>query len=261
MRCRSLATLILIIAGSSNLQAQPVLLQIKPRAGDTLSLSIEQRVEITAGEAEAMRRMTTITQVFSHAVVNQATSHGAEVTALTDSIRTVSFPGGKALPLKKIEVKEGSMRLRVSTDGGAEVLDAGRNRQLAAALGPMPATLSSKAVSVGDTWNREMRIPIAGEEGATGRVRATFQLDSLGRNGDIAFISMHGKLSHDHSDGSISELDGSMTGSMQLDRRLAWITETRATIDVTSMMKPRRGEQPLRVHTRVTQLIKAAPIK
>src|SRR4051812_45762522 len=156
MRYRPLATLALIIAGSTTLQAQPVLLQIKPHAGDTLSLRLEQKVEITAGVAEAMRRMTTVTQVFSHAVVNHASSQSAEVTALTDSIRTVTFPGGKAPPLKRIAVKEGSMRLRVSTDGGAEVVDAGKNTQLATALGPMPATLSSKAVSIGDKWDCEM---------------------------------------------------------------------------------------------------------
>lgn len=260
MRFRALGVLSLIAAGASLAEAQPVLLQIRPRAGDTLGVRLEQRVEISGGSTDNMRRMTTVTQVFSRAIVTRATAQGAEVTALTDSIRTASFSGARTPPLHRVSVQESQMRLHVSTDGGAEVIDAGKNTQLATAFGPMPATLSGKAVAVGDRWDREMRIPITGEAGAMGRVRATFQLDSLGRNGDIAYISMRGKLTHDHRDGSLSELEGSMTGSIQLDRRAAWITETRATIDVTSTMRGRDG-QPMRLRTRVTQLVKATPIR
>jgi hypothetical protein len=94
-----------------------------------------------------------------------------------------------------------------------------------------------------------------------GLVRATFQLDSLGRNGDIAYITMRGTLSHDHRDGSNSELEGFMTGSLQLDRRLAWITDSRAEIDVTTMFRAPAGADAMRVRTRVTQLLKAAPAR
>ena len=90
-----------------------------------------------------------------------------------------------------------------------------------------------------------------------GMVRATFRLDSLGRNGDIAYISMKGTLSHDHRDGSNSELEGWMSGTMQLDRRLAWITDTRAIIDVESMVRPATGGQPMRVRTKITQVLRA----
>ena len=65
-----------------------------------------------------------------------------------------------------------------------------------------------------------MRIPISGEAGAMGRVHARFHLDSLSHNGDIAFISMNGKLSHDHKDGSTSELDGSMDELVRQSRKL-----------------------------------------
>src|SRR5689334_23262358 len=85
----------LILAAGSTIDAQPVLLQIRPHVGDTIAVQLEQRLEITTGAGESMRRMTTVTQVFSHAIVNRTTSHGAEVTALTDSIRTATFPGGR----------------------------------------------------------------------------------------------------------------------------------------------------------------------
>jgi len=247
-----------MLAAVTAADAQPVLLQIKPHAGDTIAVKVEQRLEITGGSGEAMRRLTTVTQVFSHAFVTRTTSRGAEVTALTDSIRTATFAGGRTPPLKRATVKDPSMRLRFSTDGGAELLEGGRSAHLATAFGPMPATLSGKAVSEGDSWDREMRIPINGEDGAMGRVHARFHLDSLGRNGDIAFISMNGKLSHDHKDGSTSELDGSMTADIQLDRRLGWITDTRAVIDVTSTVRGRDG-QPMKIRTKVTQQLKATP--
>ena len=47
-----------------------------------------------------------------------------------------------------------------------------------------------------------------------------------------------------------------MTGSLELDRRLAWITETRAEIDVTSIYRS-TGSGQMRVRTRITQHLKA----
>ncbi len=128
-------------------------------------------------------------------------------------------------------------------------------------FGQMPATLSRIPVSAGATWTRQMRLPIDGETGAFGLVRATFQLDSLGRNGDMAYISMRGTLTHDEKEESASEPGGSITGSIQLDRRLAWITETRAVIDVTSVVQPTTGGGPMRVRTRITQVLQAGSAK
>jgi hypothetical protein len=120
----------------------------------------------------------------------------------------------------------------------------------------MPATLPKKKISPGEKWTHQMRVPLPDEPGATGLVNTTLQLDSLSRNGDIAYISMRGVLSHDHSDGSTSETSGSLTGTMQLDRRLAWITETHATIDVQAVVKNASTGQPMDVHTHVVQSLK-----
>jgi hypothetical protein len=43
---------------------------------------------------------------------------------------------------------------------------------------------------------------------------------------------------------------------MQLDRRLAWITETHATIDVQAVVKNSTTGQPMDVHTHVVQSLK-----
>lgn len=247
---------------SSVTQAQPVLLQIKPHVGDTISVRLNQTVDMTGTALQrsvTSRRMVTMTEVFSRAIVQGISGDRITVLAVTDSIRMSSSAGPRPGPPRRVRGREGSMQLSVSTDGGAEVTDSEASEELRAIFGQMPAMLSRKPVAIGGKWTREMRIPIAGESGAMGRVTATFQLDSLGKNGDIAFISMRGTLSHDHRDGSNSELEGWMTGSLQLDRRLAWITETRAQIDVTTMFRGPAGTDAMRVRTRVTQLLKAGP--
>lgn len=259
----------LTVTSASISGAQPVLLQIKPHAGDTIAVKLHQKVELTATPADCStpsrkqacagpsRQMTTITEVFSRAIVQGVARDGAMILAVTDSVRMAVSRGGKPGSPKRVTGRDGSTQLRVTRDGGAEVIDSDASDELRAIFGQMPATLSRQSVSVGEKWKREMRIPIAGEAGAMGLVRATFQLDSLGKNGDIAYISMRGTLSHDHRDGSTSELDGWMTGQMQLDRRVAWITETRAEIDVTSVFRPSASAEPMRVRTHVTQLLKA----
>jgi hypothetical protein len=50
-----------------------------------------------------------------------------------------------------------------------------------------------------------------------------------------------------------------MTGSLQLDRRLGWITESRAEIDVTSVFLAPPGADRMKVRTRVSQHLKAGP--
>ncbi|MEO5588844.1 MAG: hypothetical protein ABIS03_04600 [Gemmatimonadaceae bacterium] len=250
--------------------AQEVLLQIKPHVGDTLAMRLDQKTEMTGtprdcGRPEACqsttRSMTTMTEVFSRAIVRSVSGSGAVVLALTDSIRTASGRGGELITPTRMRGSDDPIELRVATDGGAEVIDADASEQLRAIFGQLPATLSRSPVSVGEKWRRQMRIPIAGDSGAVALVSATFQLDSLGANGDIAYISMRGKMSHLRQSANVSEYEGSMTGTMQLDRRLAWITESRAVIELTSMVKPRSGLGMMRVRTRVTQLLKAWPTK
>jgi hypothetical protein len=269
-RFASLAWVAAIAASPSLASAQSILLQIRPHVGDTLTVKLDQTIDMSGTPVGCARpqlclalarRMTTVTEVFSKAIVQSVSKDGARVLAVTDSIRSATSRGAKVGSLHRVKTRNDTIQLRVTKEGGAEVIDADASDEMRAVFGQMPATLSDKPVKIGGKWKREMRIPIAGEAGAMGMVRATFQLDSLGRNGDIAYISMKGTLSHDHRDGSVSEVDGWMTGSMQLDRRLAWITETRAEIDVTSIVRLASSSEPMRVRTHVTQLLKAGPAR
>src|SRR4029078_3608813 len=74
-------------------QAQPVLLQIKPHVGDTIAVRLNQTVDMsgaTFGGAAIPRRMITMTEVFSRAIVQDVSGDHLMVLAVTDSIRMAS---------------------------------------------------------------------------------------------------------------------------------------------------------------------------
>ncbi len=253
--------------------AQPVLLQIRPRVGDTLYVRLDQEVEMTGmpsgcgGQQNALRprarnapancsetrTMTTRMEVYSRAIARNATRDATDMLAITDSVMTSSGKRGPLQHATKQPTARGPVEIRIATDGGVELGAGPASDEIRTLFGQMPATLSRRAVAAGENWIHEMRVPLAREPGAMALVRTTFQLDSLGRGGAIAYISMRGVLSHDHSDGSDSETSGSLTGTMRFDRRLGWITDTHATIDVWTDVKSPSSGQPMQVHTRVVQ--------
>jgi hypothetical protein len=251
-------------------EAQSVLLQIRPRVGDTLKVRLNQEVAMTSlpvgcgtsasafqsrpktrpANCAAIRLDTIRTEIFSRAVVRRSIKDATEILAITDSVS--SSWGANRETLNKSRMK-GPVEMRISTDGSVELGAGPASDDVRAMFGQMPATLSRKSVAVGEKWTHDMRMPLIDEPGGTGRVRTTLQLDSLSRGGNIAYISMRGVLSHDHSDGSPSETSGSLVGTMRLDRRLAWITDTRATIDVWTVVKNASSAQTMDVHTHVVQ--------
>lgn len=259
---------------SISLQAQPVLLQVKPQVGDTLRVKLTQEVamtgvprgcgnQTTALRAQSkppvstcadVRSMTTAMEVYSRAIARRASASATDILAITDSVVTMA-PGPNQKRMKQ-PIPRGPVEIRISTDGTVELGAGQASDDLRALFGQMPATLPKKKISPGEKWMHQMRVPMPDEPGATGLVKTTLQLDSLSRNGDIAYISMRGVLSHDHSDGSTSETSGSLSGTMQLDRRVGWITETHATIDVQAVVKNASTGQPMDVHTHVVQSLK-----
>ncbi len=264
-----------VCVAARGIGAQPVLLQIRPHVGDTLRVRLDQDVEMTGmpsgcgnqqgftrsrlkvvpSNCSDQRAMTTRMEVFSRAIARSASRDATDILAITDSVRTSSGKPGSSAPAKRRPTSPAPAEIRIFTDGAVELGAGPASDETRTLLGQMPATLSKKAVAVGEKWVHEMRVPLTGEPGSTARVRTTFQLDSLGRDGEVAYISLKGVLSHDHSDGSDSETSGSLTGTMQLDRRVAWITETHAVIDVWSAVKARGSGNPMDVHTRVVQAL------
>jgi len=265
------AALMSLVAGSA--EAQSVMLQIRPRVGDTLRVRLEQEVEMTGmpqgcgghqtglrGRVKTVpvncgdtRTMTTRMEVYSRAIARRATHDATDMLAITDSVLSSTDKRGPLHRATNPRLQRAPVEIRIASDGEVEVGAGAASDEMRTLLGQMPATLSRKAVVVGEKWMHEMRVPLAKEPGATGLVRTTFQLDSLRRGGDIAFISMRGTLSHEHANGSDSETSGSLTGSMRFDRRRGWITDTHATIDVWSEVMSPSSRKPMDVHTRVVQ--------
>ena len=252
--------------------AQPVLLQIRPHIGDTLRMHLSQTVEITGttrgARSDPVRSMTTSIEVFTRAIAQRWTHNGTLMQTITDSVAMNPASAASLADLRRRAMQAKRVSLRVSTDGAMEVVeDDDANSELRHIFGEMPAVLSRSHVSVGERWTREMQIPLSSEPGAVGAVRATFQLDSLRKNGDVAYISMRGTLFRINTPGAPPAgpgygTTGQLAGTIQIDRRLGWITDSKSTIIVRSTVIPpsRTGEaerSPMQVRTKITQWIRA----
>jgi hypothetical protein len=130
---------------------------------------------------------------------------------------------------------------------------------VAEAMAAMPAVFPRRPVGVGERWQREMPLPSAGPFGASGnaQVRAEFRLDSLGRNGQLAFVSMQGQIAPDGVQRGV-ELSGTMSGVMQVDRTRGWMTDSQFTLLIRSVVTPPAGVgmQPMKFVTKVTQRLR-----
>jgi len=254
--------------------SQPVLLQIRPHIGDTLRMHLTQTVEMSGttnrgGRDSSTGSMTTSIEVFTRAIAHQWSTGGTLMQSITDSVAMTPAAPGSLADLKRRTMQTKRVWVRVSTDGAMAIVgDDDENSDLRQIFGEMPAMLAREPVAVGAKWTREMQIPLSGEPGAMGEVRATFRLDSLGKNGDVAYISMHGTMARAGSHaptplGTGYATSGTLSGTIQIDRRLGWITDSRSSIIVRSTIAaaPARkgGPQgaPMQVRTKITQWIRA----
>ncbi|HXL86420.1 MAG TPA: hypothetical protein VN927_04385 [Gemmatimonadaceae bacterium] len=261
-----------LVLSTTAARSQPVLLQIRPHIGDTLRMHLSQTVEMT-GTTPGVRRdtssMTTSIEVFTRAIAEQYTSSGTLMQTITDSVAMTPASAASLADLKRRAMQSKPVWLRVSADGGMEMVDDGDpNSELRHIFGEMPAVLTRSPVAIGEKWTREMQIPLSSEPGAVGSVRATFRLDSLGRNGDIAYISMRGTMSRINTPGAAPAgpgygTSGQLSGTIQIDRRLGWITDSKSSIIVRSTIESApngRGDPtaaPMQVRTKITQWIRA----
>ena len=271
--CLALLALVFVATAA---QSQAVLLQIRPHIGDTLRMHLSQSVEMTGttpGGRHDTSSMTTSIEVFTRAIAEQWTSTGTLMQTITDSVAMNPASPESLADLKRRALQSKPVWLRVSTDGAMEMVDDGdAHSELRQLFGEMPAMLARNPVAVGEKWTREMQIPLSSEPGAVGSVRATFRLDSLGRNGDIAYISMRGTMSRINTPGTAPAgpgygTSGHLSGTIQIDRRLGWITDSKSSIITRSTIisaPTRRGEPPMapmQVRTKITQWIRAMRVR
>lgn len=251
--------------------AQRVTLEVRPRPGDTLHVTLDHAVTISGGPRKYRDSVTTYTTTYhvsTRDIVESADSKGAIVLAVVDSIRmrTTGSIGNSPFPGVDRGMEKLRVRLRVMPDGSSEIIEGlGQlDPDLRDVLGAMPSVLPSTPVKPGDTWMRALPLPADGARGEAGSgvatLRASFRLDSLTDNGDRAWISLHGRMTPARTapvsgEITVSPMTGSLTGMLVLDRRRGWLDRSQATVEMESVVETPGGGEPLLVRVRVVQLM------
>jgi hypothetical protein len=186
---------------ASSADAQKLLLELRPHAGDTLRMQMEQVTELSSGRAGSpLTTMTTTMRMFSRAIVESTAPIAALILAVTDSV-DVSGSDVSARSLAeqaRREIQGRQMRLRLWPDGTVTLNDGAKSvpREVSDLVSVMPASFPSRPVAVGETWTREMPIPAGEQLGIPvgSSVRARFRLDSVSASSDEAWVSISGVL-------------------------------------------------------------------
>src|SRR5688500_5520246 len=249
---------------------QSVLLQIRPRVGDTLRLRIEQEMEIS-GVGKVRDADTTITMrssmlMLSRSIVIESDNDGTTVRSITDSVAvdmgaldprvaTLSDQARRSLQGKEV-------RVRFSREGSGVVIEADPDipRDLQSVFSQLPATFPRHQVAVGSTWKQHIPIPDTGPGQVAGTLEATFRLDSLTRRGNLAHISMRGTSPGDSAasplrGGARMTMTGTVTGYMVLDRSRGWVTDAATEMSMNSHIDQPSGSalQPVKMQMRLIQ--------
>jgi hypothetical protein len=267
--------IVMCLTRAAAADAQLVLLQIRPRVGDTLHLRLDQQTELTgtrrgANGAPSTAIVTTALRVYSRAIIESRAAAGTYVRAVTDSVRLVTTDNDtRALGDEARRALEGrAMMLRISPDGTVALTDSARDGSSGNvdAVSLMPAAFPRDPVAIGTTWSREMPLPGGSRLGpgggtASGWLHTKFRLDSVTHNGTLAYVSMRGEMSADpdtysrNASGPVLE-KGTVVGTMLVDRVRGWLTESQFTIVAHSFVRGGGSDTLMRFDTRVTQRMK-----
>jgi len=223
--------------------AQKVLLELRPHAGDTLRMQLEQVMEMSAWRpGEAPTLTTTTLRMYSRAIVESTAHIASLILAITDSVDVSSTDAhARALGAEAERELEGrQMRLRLWPDGSVTLNDGAASvpREVNELVSVMPASFPSRPVGVGETWIREMPIPSGTALGipAGSVVRTRFRLDSLSADGDLAFVAMSGALAPTTSGADGAVVDGTVSGKFVVNRRRGWLSESQFQLQLRSTM-------------------------
>jgi hypothetical protein len=244
-----------------------IVLRLHPRVGDTLRTRLEQLTEITiARPGTSPRPMATTVTVLTRTIVQASRQASTTVLTVVDSadVRTSDPRVGAMAAQAERSLRGQQLVLELAEDGTVEIAREARglavSRDVTEAMASMPAVFPHRSVAIGERWQREMPLvssnPLGGA-GANAHVRAEFRLDSLGRHGELAFVSMRGEIVPD-GDRPGPDLSGRMTGEMQVDRRRGWMTDSRFTLVVVSLVAApgAAAAAPTRFLTKVTQRLR-----
>lgn len=253
------------VAAAHAAPAQELVLRIHPRAGDTLAMRLDQETDYTgtgfARTGVAPASLITRMAMFARAIIEGESNAETAVLAVTDSVRLWSSDARGLNAARQIEAQLRGQRVKFRvTPEGLVAMDQTANapREVAHVVSLMPATFPKGPIKVGESWMRDMPLPTGTQLGAqlSGLLHVTLRLDSLAHAGDLAFISMLGEMQPATGPGAASQVvleKGSVTGTMVLDRKRGWLSESWFNVAVvTSTASPPNGGAS-RMQMRITQ--------
>ncbi len=243
---------------------QKVTLRIRPPVGDTLRMQLEQQFDMAREDAAGapLGSMTGSMRVWTHAVVLRRAGDATDLLSVTDSVQVLPPSAALLPPLRdaKRALEGRSVRVRIAQDGEITVSGGAQGGVVATGVGAdMPSILPTEAVAVGESWIRNIMVPLSATEHETARVHTTLRLDSLSRDGGTAYLSLRGDVSHDHAQHSAvmqGNVTGTLVGTIEIDRRLGWITGSRTILAIMSVVRS-EGKPPVHLRVRVTQSLRA----
>lgn len=279
-----------VSARAATSQARALSLRVAPALGDVLRLEMQQVIEMTGARKprqllsggtlvnpapaadptsvgprrDRLPTQVTIMDYYAHSTVESGDDTGSVLLAESDSLLVRTGMQGQSLVTQRLPVAASSeaTRVRVSPTGAMTLMNAsGRTAGVSATLSAMPAMLPDQPVRVGESWERDVTMPPLPLTSfrADGVLRTTFTLDSTTRDGRDAYVSVRGVL---HRDGTARELpagsrvvtDGTLRGTLVLDRQRGWITDARTTISVRSdVVSTDDAGPPMQLEIRISQ--------
>ncbi len=253
------------VVSAQSVRAQEMMLQIRPRAGDTLRMRLDQETDYSSVGSTRTGvgpgTLVTTMAMFSRAIIEGESNDETAVLAVTDSVRlwTTDQRGLAAAHQMEAQLRGQRVRFRVTPEG-LLAMDAagGAPKEVEHVVSLMPATFPNGPIKVGDSWTREMPLPAGAQLGAqmSGMLRVTLRFDSVTHAGDLAYVSMRGEMQPATGPGSTSQAvleKGTVRGTMVLDRRRGWLSESWFNVVVlTSVMTP-PAAVARQVQMRITQ--------
>ncbi len=248
-----------------------VRLQLRPHAGDTLRVRLDQTIESSQSrrpepndDLDKPGDVASLT-LLARMVVEGVDAAGSVALALIDSVRVTAAGALDGSPtLRSARALQGQrFRFRIRPDGSTVMtgpdawLDPGvRNLFL-----QLPATLPVEPVAPGASWARAVELPLSGvpEAKTTATLNATFHFDSL--SGDYAYLSVRGRLVRSGPSGSgtgnnrngFVQTAGEVTGKILIDLRRGWIADARSAVTLQSLITTGDRSPTARVRVRITQ--------
>lgn len=265
----AVALLLLLLLRAPALDAQAIMLRVQPSVGDTMRMRMAQRVEMTdmaPPSGGRVRAMVATVYIFTRAVALARSSRGTEMVSVTDSVSVQPAAAGESPMFAEVKraIEGKRVRLTVAPNGAISVGSAAADPALSVALGQTAPMLPDAPVAPGDSWTRAMQVPVGTGGGAVAEVRAVFRFDSLGVRGDVAYLSLRGTLAHGqgaaHTPAPHTDVvSGTVAGSIELDRRLEWMTGSETVLDLTADVSAAGRRAASRVRMKITQSLRAVP--